>query len=535
MNVRQIDTDVLIIGTGIAGIRAAIEVSRLGKRVLLLSKSPLGKATNTTLGGGGFVCSTHDFTVDEHVKRTMSSGRMINDRTLVERFTEKAESAIKGLMDMGLEGEFHATGFRCRSPFLIGGPMITRALAATCRASDVDIMENIMVTDLIVAEDACYGALGFNKKDGEWFGFRAKAVILATGGAGGIYSRNDNAPGITGDGYALALEADLELLDMEFVQFYPLVYAGSGRTRMIILPMFADAGMILNKNGEDLKEKYHLHKKPVAAVSRDQLAQALFREIEAGNGIDGAVHLDLLKGDQGELPYPEELLSRIKRKIPYHTGPVKIAPAGYHTMGGIPIDADCRTGLKGLYAAGEVAGGIHGANRMGGNAYSECLVFGALAGRAAAEGIGSAGDVKNFESLCADYLEKWEPFLDCGNGRMSTIPVVMKTVKQTLWEKAGIVRDEASLKQGIEKMEKIFQSFESRCARTPFQFCRLVECRNAVITGLAIAVSAVERKESRGSHYRDDFPSEREEWMKHVHVRMTDGGPAVSRIVPTAG
>lgn len=532
MNVRQIDTDVLVIGTGIAGIRAAIEVSKLGKQVILLSKSALGKATNTTLGGGGFACSTAEFTVEEHIQRTLASGRMINNRPLVARFAALAEAEIKTLMGMGLEGEFHATGFRCHSPFLIGGPIVTRALSRACRACGVTVMENIVITDLIVAEDACCGALGFHKKDGEWFGFRAKAVILATGGAGGVYARNDNAPGITGDGSALALEAGLELLDMEFVQFYPLVYAGSGRTRMIILPLFADAGVIVNKKGEDLKEKHRLDKKPVALVSRDLLAQALFREIEAGAGIDGAIHLNLLKGDPGQLNYPEELLSRWKKKIGYLDGPVKIAPAAHHTMGGTPIDPDCRTGLKGLYAAGEVAGGIHGANRMGGNAYSECLVFGALAGRAAAEGVDSAFHAKSFKSLCADSLKKWAPYLVCGKGKISTIPVVMNAVKQTLWEKVGIVREEGSLNLGIKKMAEIFESFQSQCARTPFELCRLVECRNALISGLAIAVSALERKESRGSHYRDDFPAETEEWMKHVHVRMSDGGPAVSRVVP---
>jgi succinate dehydrogenase/fumarate reductase flavoprotein subunit len=532
MEIEQIDTDVLVIGTGIAGIRAALEVASAGKRAILVSKSPLGKATNTTLGGGGFACSTGDYTVEEHFNQTMNSGRMINDRTLVERFTSRAQSEIKALVGMGLEGEFHATGFRCITPFLIGGPMVTRALARAGRAAKIDVFENIMITDLIVSDEICRGALGFHKRRGNWYGFRAKTVILATGGAGGIYVRNDNAPGITGDGYALAMRAGLALLDMEFVQFYPLVYAGSGRTRMILLPLFADAGKIVNRKGEDLKEKYNLNKKPVALLSRDQLAQALFREIAAGNDIDGAIHLDILKGDPTELTYNDKDLARIKRKIAYDSAPVKIAPACHHTMGGLPIDADGRTALKGLYAAGEVAGGIHGANRMGGNAYSEGLVFGSVTGRAAADELASVPECGNLTSLFDDYAKKWQPCMTPGAAKQSTIPVVMADLKRTLWEKAGIVRNETLLKEGIDKTETIFHALESQYANTPSQLCRLIECANAALTGAAITVSAIERTESRGSHYRDDFPVEEGNWLKHIHVRLTDNRPVVSRIVP---
>ena len=532
MNVQRIDTDVLILGTGIAGTKAALEVSKSGKRVALVSKSPLGKATNTTLGGGWFSCATENFTMEDHFNRTMSSGRMINNQALVTRFTMDAPSGIRSLMDLGLKGEYHHRGFRCLSPFLIGGPVISQVLAEACRTSDIGIFENILITDLIVADNRCRGALGFQKRTGEWYAFCAKAVILATGGAGAIYARHDNAPGITGDGYALALKAGLELIDMEFVQFYPLVYAGSGRARMIILSAFADAAMIVNRRGEDIKEKYRLDKKPIAVLSRDRFAQALFREIAQGNGFEGALHMDLLRGDRTQLPYSDELLARFNRKIHYDAGPVKIAPACHHTMGGIPIDICGRTALKGLYAAGEVAGGIHGANRMGGNAYSEGMVFGSLSGRAAVDDIGSAAGHQNFGSMVGETIKKWNRILESGNDKRAPISVVMAKLKRTMWEKGGIVRDEALLKAGVEKIREIFHAMESPFVRTPDDLWRFVECENAAMAGMAIIVSAIARTESRGSHYREDFPSESDEWLSHIHVRMLDERPAVSRVVP---
>ena len=374
--------------------------------------------------------------------------------------------------------------------------------------------------------------MGFHKRTAEWYGFHSKAVILATGGAGAIYVQNDNAPGATGDGYALAFQAGLELVDMEFVQFYPLVYAGSGRSSMILLPSFADVGKIVNRHGEDIKEKYHLHKKPVAIVSRDQLSQALFREIEQGNGVDGALLLDLRHIDEKKIPYRDELKARYKKRIAYDSEPVKIRPACHHTMGGIPIDVTGRTAVKGLYAAGEVTGGIHGANRMGGNALSEALVFGGVAGRAASDSIESANSLEDFETLLRDYTQKWDQFLTPEGHEKSTVHSVMGQLKQILWEKAGIIRDETSLREGIEQIEDISQVLESQCSRNPFELCKIVECRNATLIGMAIAVSAIEREESRGSHYREDFPSENGDWKSHIHVRLIDSRPAVSRIVP---
>ncbi len=532
MKIHQIDTDVLIIGTGIAGLKAALEVKKAGKDVLLVSKYPVGKATNTTLGGGAFSVSTDKFSPEEHLQKTLNSGRMLNNLKLVERFVKNARSDVQELVDSGLEAHFHDTGLRCLSPYLIGGPMVTKVLVTAVKSADIPCMGNIMITDLIVTDETCRGAVGFHKESGEWYGFQAKAVILATGGAGAIYAQNDNTTGATGDGYALALQAGLELMDMEFVQFYPLVYAGSGRVRMIFPSYFGDAGNIVNRQGEDLKKKYNLPLRLIATVTRDQFAQALFREIKMGNGVDGAIILDMRQADRSQLPLSDDLLELYKKKTSYDTKPLKIAPACHHTMGGIPIDADGHTKLKGLYAAGEVAGGIHGANRMGGNAYSEALVFGGCAGRAASEEMERTITIGDFESLVNDYAGKWDLILKPEAHEKSDVSTIMKNLKRVLWEKAGIIRDEASLKEGVEQIGDISRTIQTQTARNSMELYRIVECRNAALTGMSIVVAAIERRESRGSHYREDFLAEEKAWEQHIYVTMAGEQPAVSRIVP---
>ena len=290
ISLQIVEADVLIIGSGIAGLEAALSVIKSGKQPLLVSKAPMGKANNTTLAGGIFTCATDDFSVAEHIEKTLESGCRINNKLLVEQFAKRAPDKIKTLQKMGLPGKFNRTGFHCRVSSQLGGPGISAVLVRACRKVGVRFLENMVVTDLVIHGGRCWGAVGFNKRTGERYGLRSKAVLLATGGAGAVYQQNDNAPGATGDGYLLALEAGLELIDMEFVQFYPMVYAGSGRGHMIIPAVFGDIGDIVNRQGEDLKKKYELYEKPVAIVSRDRLSQALFKELTLGNEI-GRAHV----------------------------------------------------------------------------------------------------------------------------------------------------------------------------------------------------------------------------------------------------
>lgn len=528
---KLIDADVLIIGSGVAGLQAALAVAKSGKKAVLASKSPVGKANNTTLAGGGFSFATDALSVDAHIEKTLESGRFLNDRKLVEFFAALAPSKFEEIRQMGLAGNYSSRGFNCRSSALIGGPDLTALLVRACRAVNVAFLENVMISDLAVSDGRCCGAVGFQKKSGDIIGIRAKAVLLATGGAGAIYAQNDNAPGTTGDGYALSLEAGLELLDIEFVQFYPLVYAGSGRSHLILPTSFGDLGNIVNRHGEDLKEKYGLHKKPIAVLCRDGLSQALYKEVAQGNGVDGAILLDLRKAHETDIPPGDRTMIRYRNKLGYDKEPIKIMPACHHTMGGVRIGPDGATGLEGLYAAGEVTGTIHGANRMGGNALSEGLVFGEAAGRSAAAYAEAVKTPSDFDTLIQHIAsQRFQPLMGDGSGSSDVIRLKDR-LKRVLWEQVGIVRDQSSLRDGVLKIEEIRNELQGLQAAKPSGVCKILECRNAVLVGKAIALAALERTESRGAHFREDFPKEEDTWRKHIHVQLRDGALTVSRVV----
>jgi fumarate reductase (CoM/CoB) subunit A len=392
----------------------------------------------------------------------------------------------------------------------------------------------VMVTDLLVKDGACLGAFGFHNRTGDLFGFRAGAVLLATGGAGAIYSEHDNAPGMTGDGYVLGLRASLELIDMEFVQFYPLVYAGTGKARMIIPAALGDLGEIKNRLGEDLKEKYALHDKPIAIVSRDRFAQALYSEIRLGNDVDGALFLDLRKTDDATIPGSDGLKAQLKKLISYDRAPVRIAPVSHHTMGGLVIDVEGHTGIENLFAAGEVVGGIHGANRMGGNALSEALVFGAAAGGSAVEGLSSYRTPPDIKTRVEGLAQKSFHARIDKNAKATRGPHLIKQIGELMWKKSGILRNGTSLKEASTVIEDILKEVLEQRAANPWELSKIIECTHAAINAYAITVSALERTESRGSHYREDYPLEDESWKKNIHVKMSEGLPRVSRVVAIA-
>ncbi len=527
-----IDTDILVIGSGIAGLQAALTAAEKGQRVLLVSKSSVGKSNNTRLASGAFTHAGKQFSEEEHFQKTIESGRFLNDNLLVTCLVKRAPGGIKLLKKRGLLGDDSKRGFVFRTNELVGGPNLINVLLKACQEAGVDFLENVMVTDLLVENSTCRGAVGFHKRTGDFYGLRSGAVVLATGGAGFNYARNDNAPGTTGDGYALCLEAGLELRDMEFVQFYPLIYGGSGRNRMLLASFWADLGKILNRSGENIKEKYGLYERPVAVVCRDGLSQAMYREIVQGNAVEGALLLDLRETSEDEIPLSDDLKNRFKKKIAYDTTPVKIAPACHFYMGGVGIDTGGNTGLKGLFAAGEVAGGVHGANRMGGNALSEGLVFGELAGLSALEYAMSQsrrGDVKqSAEATIRKRGKVLKPGVQAGE----KLAALTATVKQIMWQQAGIIRNGTGLQKGLAVIDDILEQLKTMVSGSPRELCTLFELKNALLCGKSTFLSAILRTESRGSHFREDYPVETADWMKTIFVHMTGWEITVSRMVP---
>ncbi len=528
-----IDTDVLVIGSGIAGLSAALAAAEMGKQSLVVSKAATGKATNTGISGGGFTFATPTFELQTHIDKTLEAGRLLNDPALVERFADRAAAAAGKLIRRGLDGRHGKSGFNCRTTGFVGGPQISSLLVRACRSAGVKFLENIFVTDLVSVDQVCHGVVGCCKRSGKWVGIRARGTVLAAGGAGGLYAQTDNVPGATGDGYALALRCGLELIDMEFVQFYPLAFAGTGHASMILPPAFADIGRITNRLGEDIKEKYALKEKPIAIVARDRFAQAIFQEVFLGNGIDGALLLDLRRADWSRSPYGSETRTLFGKKLSFDDGPVKITATCHHTMGGLLIDPDGRTALAGLFAAGEVAGGIHGANRMGGNALSDGVTFGEIAGCHAAACDDGRLNPLGFETRVQAIVNERRHLFGAA-GRGPGPAELMKGIKALLWAKVGIIRDEATLAEGLAGLDRIQEALSACQAETPRELSALMACRNAALVGRAIALSALARTESRGAHYRADYPCEDEQWRKHVHIRMVDAKPEISRIMPAA-
>ncbi len=526
-----IDSDVLIIGSGIAGMSAALEVKKNGKQPLLVSKSAIGKASNTYLAGGKFAFATEGFTAQTHIEKTLQAGRGLNEPALVRAFVKDAPSMVNELRQMGMRGVFHSTGFYARHNSIVGGQEIASTLVRACKNAGVTLLEGLMVADLIGDDKACYGALGF-QKEGKVFGLRSGCVLLATGGAGAIYAQNDNAPGLTGDGFALSMRAGLELMDMEFVQFYPLGYVGSKGARSIVPSLFADLGTIMNRFGEDIKEKYRIHDKPIAVVSRDRLAQAFYKEIAQGNSIDNALLLDMRDVEKSQIPFDDGIGELFKRWFRFDVEPIKVTPTCHYNMGGLMIDASCRTALPGLLAAGEVVGGIDGANRMGGNALSSALVLGAIAARSGMAYADSNPDRSKFMTVAKDRVRKRFSMTPTAQSRPPDTRSLRKDLGEVLWQKIGIIRSEGGLKEGIKRIDKILNEIETLQSSHSRDLWRNLECINAALTARAIAVSALARKESRGSHYREDFPNEDKNWVKHISVRIKEGVPNISRILP---
>jgi len=328
---------------------------------------------------------------------------------------------------------------------------------------------------------------------------------------------------MTGDGYAMAFRAGLKLRDMEFVQFYPLGLADRAFTRTVP-PGFAEVGRVVNDLGEDLPAKYGLKDRPLAVRSRDLLSRALFLEWAAGR----RTMIDLTSVPEEELaanPFMRSFLRHLGgRRV------LEVLPACHHFMGGLLVDPRCRTGLQGLFACGEVVGGIHGANRLGGNALSDCLVFGAIAGREAAAFAREAELVAD-EEPAGEMLERARQGVEDAPARTGEPAELMAAVRELMWARVGIVRDREGLEEALEGLEGLGE--RPLRARPGRELMEAFEARNALLVARLVAYAALLREESRGAHYRSDWPEARDDWLKSVVLEEGPGGePRASFISP---
>jgi succinate dehydrogenase / fumarate reductase, flavoprotein subunit len=553
--------DVLVIGAGGAGLRAAIEASAAGVSVGLICKSLLGKA-HTVMAEGGIAAALGN--VDQrdnwkvHFSDTMRGGQYINNWRMAELHAKEAPDRVRELEAWGAVFDRTADGRILQRNF--GGHRYPRLAHVGDRTGlelirtlqdhgihqGMEVHMEFTIVALLKDGDRVVGAMGYEREHGRFKIFQAKAVVLATGGIGRAYKINSNSWEGTGDGHSLAYHAGAELIDMEFIQFHPtgMVWPPSVRGILVTEGVRGEGGVLRNKEGrrfmfDDIPANYRDQtadseeegwrytqgdkdsRRPPELLTRDHVARCIMREVKAGRGSPhGGVFLDI-SWIKTKLSNHAE---HIRKKLPsmYHqfkqladiditAVPMEVGPTTHYIMGGVRVDSDSQMStIPGLFAAGECAAGINGANRLGGNSLSDLLVFGKRAGEYAAKYAkeNSLGRIDNaqVEKNAAEALAPFErPSGDAGMGPFQ----VQQDLQQMMQDMVGIVRNESEMMTALEGLEKLWSRARTVGVSGNREYNpgwhTSLDLKNLLTVSEAITFSAIERKESRGGHFRDDY------------------------------
>ncbi|MBN1683362.1 FAD-binding protein [Candidatus Bathyarchaeota archaeon] len=523
--VSVLDTDILVIGSGAAGLRAAIEAYETGCEIIIISKAPMGMNNSTFVSGGGFRAAINDLTPEEHFFDSMKVGKNINDPKLLKILSNEGEKCCIELKKYGVDIRINKEGISVgKAP--TPGWALTEPMVKYIKNLGIEFYENIIITKLLKKGGRIIGAVGFDFHNNNSITIRTKTIILATGGAGALYKRTDCPLHTTGDGYSLGYHAGAKLRDMEFVQFFPIALAEAGVPPSLIGGTIAEEGKIMNALGEDIPKKYRITSRPYVLKSRDLLSRAMMIEINQGGGVDGSVLIDARevfeKKSQKEIA-SEGLMKTLVEKLKALEKPFKVAPISHFCMGGLVIDENGYTGVPGLYAAGEVVGGVHGANRHGGNALTEAIVFGKRAGAAAAK---NAKKNKRSKTLFEDLVEEENEKYNLLQKRESGFDafILMNRLRETMWAQVGIIRDSISLSDAFEEIIDLRNMAYRISAADGQMVLSALELLMGLDTAEIIIRSAMERKESRGAHYRKDYPNETSSYNKPLYISKTSTG-----------
>ncbi len=499
------EADVVVVGTGIAGLVAASVSREQGRRVTILTK---GRAldSNTRYAQGGLAAAIGpDDSPARHFEDTLAAGAGINDPSAVEVLTDEAGACLQvlaragvrfdghdGRLELTTEGGHHSARVLHAGGDATGSE-IARRLLAHVRAQGAVVVEHARVTELALSGDRVTGVRAIvGPMPAETQLVPAGRVILATGGAGGLFSRTTNPPGATGDGLALAYRAGAELMDLELFQFHPTALTRAGcRPFLISEAVRGEGGILLNAAGERFMQRYH----PDAELApRDVVARAIWNEMSAGGPV--LLNMTHLGEDHLRHRFPTIIAGCARSGVDAIREPIPVAPAAHYFMGGVRSDLDGRTTLSGLFVAGEVAcTGVHGANRLASNSLLEGLVFGR---RAALAADGRA---------LSPIVEPSPPDDSLGAGTSDA-----RLLRQRNWQRLGIVRDGAALEQHLEWLTS------KRVARRDPVAAGTERVRNLVLLSRLLAESALMRTESRGAHYRLDHPHMDPRWRGNIVV-----------------
>jgi len=579
--------DVLVIGAGGAGLRAAIEASAAGVKVGLICKSLLGKA-HTVMAEGGMAAAMGN--VDDrdnwkvHFADTMRGGQYINNWRMAELHAKEAPARVHELEKWGAvfdrtkEGKISQRNFGGhRYPRLahVGdrtGLELIRTLQDHGIHQGITVFMEYTVVSLLKDGERVVGAFGYDRERGRFRVFKAKAVVLCTGGLGRAYAVTSNSWEGTGDGVSIAYHAGAELLDMEFIQFHPtgMIWPPSVRGILVTESVRGEGGVLRNKDGkrfmyDDVPENYKSQtstdpeegwrytqndknaKRPPELLTRDHVARCINREVKAGRGSPhGGVFLDI-SWIKEKIPNSAE---HIKRKLPsmYHQfmqlanlditkEPMEIGPTTHYAMGGIRVEAETQaTNIPGLFAAGECAAGLHGANRLGGNSLSDLIVFGQRAGEYAAKYAKANPNISVSDSEIENaYKEAVAPFERAAGGTTEGPYQVQYDLQNMMQANVGIVRLQNEMEAALDGIQKLKARAEKvavqgHCEYNP-GWHTAIDLKHLLTVSEAITLCAIERKESRGGHFREDFPDKSPEAAKYNNVvsKAADGSMKLRR------
>ena len=491
------EKDVIVIGGGCAGMVAALEGREEGAEVVILNRGPIGLGTNSALSNATFSGPTMHYAPEKYVEDTLQIGKGINRELLVRLMAKEASLGFSLLRSLDLKLVELSDGYYVKStrPDLIPGITLVRALAGEIgKVSGIEVLTGLYVTGILKDAEKVYGVRGFDRKGEEVFIY-APAVVLATGGAGAIYLRNDNQKSIMGQGYYLAAKTGLELWDIEFVQFYPLVIAQPGLPSLLLYPPYPQEARLINAAEEDVLEKHGLGDPNKAHVTeRDRFSAILFQE-----GLKGPLCMDYRTVPTSRWKrHPLSLLTRMK--FDFQREPFAVSPAAHFFMGGVRIDENGQTSVPGLFACGEVAWGLHGANRKSGNALMECFVFGRIAGRSAAQ------CALNRRISLPKLKESSKDFSYHSGSSRETLRGLRRRIREIAWTCAGVVRSEKGLREGLAKVAESEIELKGVAPQTVHDKRLKEDLMGAAFVLKAVLTASLSRKESRGSFVREDFP-----------------------------
>jgi fumarate reductase (CoM/CoB) subunit A len=546
------ETDVLVIGGGGAGAMATLHAHNQGTKALLVVKGKFGRTGGTTcaMGAATAVGPWHEPEDSQqvHFEDTVKGGSYLNEQNLVRILVEDSPKRVLELERLGAFWERTEEGNRYllridgghsypRSVYLEDRPgrEMLRAMGSEILRRKIPIVEDTMVLRLLMDDGQAAGAVGVNLFTAEMVGFKANAIVLATGGAGNIYTFTTNPADVTGDGYILALGAGAELVDMEFVQFYPLGLIFPESLKGMLAGTFYYS-RLLNAQGERLMKYYDSR---LEMSTRDIIARAIYSEIQKGNGTPrGGVLCDMTYNPPGfikkQLPALNDFYLKIG--IDVEKQMVEVAPTCHFFMGGIRVNEEWRSTIDTLFAAGEAAGGVQGANRLSQNSLADIMVSGGRAGDAAGQEAKRRTSLRKINEAQIEEERKRVEELFARKNNDNLGPRKVKThLNRLMWDFVGLIRSGEGLKKALadfkrmeeEDLPRITLATPSR--RYNREFIETLELSNLLKVAKAVSTPALQRDESRGAHFRQDYPKwDNRNWLKHLRISQKNGALQLS-------